>query len=583
MRTLSTTLSLLMMLSLYGCGQSEPAPAQTDSDEIQLDATVEATPMPSAMPTPETSDAAKTASGAGQAEAASPTAATLNYIPDETVAAVVLRPSKAMNNPIVKEIMALVDLANPNASVMDNLEDFKEEVGVELERVDHVLVILDQQSMASAPMLMGVGQMGSPSRPTVVVELVPGQNAQNILDSVPNGEVLNIAGGQGVTTPDGGVLFKVSDSRLIYSSKEKLESLLNNASSGTVKSMLAETGTRDFSVALDFEPVKRFLQGIMQSNPDPTIGMILPMLQQIEMISISADLEATDLLNLTVNTPNAEAAAGVSAMLNGYLGMGRQQYQQMKSDVPAEMQAIAQQVVDGTALKTNANAVSLTVPRPQDFEKLPEMLKPSIEKAASASILLQQRNHLKMIGLAFHNYHDIYNHFPAVDSNGDQPDGNVQGKGLSWRVHLLPLLEHQPLYSRFHLDEPWDSEHNKTLIAEMPEVFGSNPEGKTSLHVFVGEKVPFAMEQPGARIRDFIDGTSNTILVVRAAEETSEVWTKPGGLKFDSENPYAALGNVGETFTALFSDGSVRELPTSLDKGTFSNLLQHQDGNVVDF
>jgi hypothetical protein len=49
-----------------------------------------------------------------------------------------------------------------------------------------------------------------------------------------------------------------------------------------------------------------------------------------------------------------------------------------------------------------------------------------------------------------------------------------QGKPLlSWRVALLPYIEETGLYQRFHLDEPWDSEHNKKLLALMPATFAS--------------------------------------------------------------------------------------------------------------
>ena len=52
-----------------------------------------------------------------------------------------------------------------------------------------------------------------------------------------------------------------------------------------------------------------------------------------------------------------------------------------------------------------------------------------------------------------------------------------QGKPLlSWRVHILPYLEENPLYQQFHLDEPWDSEHNRKLIPMMP-AFYRNPSG----------------------------------------------------------------------------------------------------------
>src|SRR5205085_2654787 len=42
---------------------------------------------------------------------------------------------------------------------------------------------------------------------------------------------------------------------------------------------------------------------------------------------------------------------------------------------------------------------------------------------------------------------------------------------LSWRVAILPYLANDHLYRRFKLDEPWDGPHNRTLLAEMPEVF----------------------------------------------------------------------------------------------------------------
>ena len=36
---------------------------------------------------------------------------------------------------------------------------------------------------------------------------------------------------------------------------------------------------------------------------------------------------------------------------------------------------------------------------------------------------------------------------------------------------ILPFLEQQALYSKFKLDEPWDSPHNKALISEMPPTY----------------------------------------------------------------------------------------------------------------
>ncbi len=77
-------------------------------------------------------------------------------------------------------------------------------------------------------------------------------------------------------------------------------------------------------------------------------------------------------------------------------------------------------------------------------------------------------NNLKYIGLAMHNYLDANSHFP--------PAASVDKAGkplLSWRVMILPYIDQDQLYKQFHLDEPWDSEHNKKLIDKMPQIYAS--------------------------------------------------------------------------------------------------------------
>ena len=72
---------------------------------------------------------------------------------------------------------------------------------------------------------------------------------------------------------------------------------------------------------------------------------------------------------------------------------------------------------------------------------------------------------------------------------------------LSWRVLILPYLEQEALYKEFHLDEPWDSPHNRTLIARMPAVYrcpmevdGRRPRGEDTLPRAAGERGPSSAE-----------------------------------------------------------------------------------------
>jgi hypothetical protein len=96
-----------------------------------------------------------------------------------------------------------------------------------------------------------------------------------------------------------------------------------------------------------------------------------------------------------------------------------------------------------------------------------------------------------------HNYHDTFGFFPA--SAIYSKDGKPL---LSWRVALLPFLNHDNLYKQFHLDEPWDSEHNKKLLDKMPDIFrvpGQKDKSGTYYQVFVGESTMFEQLKGGAR------------------------------------------------------------------------------------
>src|SRR6516165_4525732 len=73
---------------------------------------------------------------------------------------------------------------------------------------------------------------------------------------------------------------------------------------------------------------------------------------------------------------------------------------------------------------------------------------------------------LACLEVALRNYESTYGFLPPAaiaDADGSPL--------LSWRVAILPFIEQDGLYKQIKLDEPWDSEHNKKLIAQMPEIY----------------------------------------------------------------------------------------------------------------
>jgi hypothetical protein len=154
-----------------------------------------------------------------------------------------------------------------------------------------------------------------------------------------------------------------------------------------------------------------------------------------------------------------------------------------------------------------------------------------------------------------HSYHDDKGALPPAAVLGQ--DGQPL---LSWRVLLLPYIDQQSLYMEFKLDEPWDSPHNSKLIERMPPSYEpyrgcKMPPHTTFFKVIRGPGTPF--DRPGLRLKDLKGGTSNTFLIIEAAEPV--VWTKPDDLDYHPEEPLPRFGGIlrDGTFRVLMADGSV--------------------------
>ena len=171
------------------------------------------------------------------------------------------------------------------------------------------------------------------------------------------------------------------------------------------------------------------------------------------------------------------------------------------------------------------------------------------------------------MAMAMHNYASLYGSLPPAAIY------SAEGKPLlSWRVAILPLMEHRQLFDEFKLDEPWDSPHNLALLPKMPQTFKHfhgrvAPEPHTTYYrVFVGPGTAF--EGPiGVSFKDFPDGTSNTFLIVEAAEAVP--WTKPAELDYRLECAMPAIGgHFPEGFIAAMADASTPIIRASVGEET---------------
>jgi hypothetical protein len=199
---------------------------------------------------------------------------------------------------------------------------------------------------------------------------------------------------------------------------------------------------------------------------------------------------------------------------------------------------------------------------------------PTCQKVAGehASSIRTSEN-MRALAIAMHEYLDKYDYaFPpyaVVDEEGNPL--------LSWRVLILPYLHQNELFEEFHLNEPWDSPHNKNLLAKMPPIYNhprkrsDDPPFSTHYQVFVGKGAAFEGER-GMHHKDFPDGFWQTILIAEAAEPVP--WTKPEDLSYDPRGPLPKLGGLFPNgFFVVMADGTGRFIRNDISETTIRALI----------
>ena len=175
------------------------------------------------------------------------------------------------------------------------------------------------------------------------------------------------------------------------------------------------------------------------------------------------------------------------------------------------------------------------------------LLLPAVQQAREAARRSQCKNNLKQLGLALHNYHDTHRVFPPGSIGYSNMGGRPQA--FSPLVMLLPFLDQAALYNQINFNVSYAHTLNaplkKTIIPGFlcpsysgPQVadehgFKSLTVAPASITNYLGvcgytasgpavdasDRANFAADELGCfwassntKIRDIIDGTSNTMI-----------------------------------------------------------------------
>ncbi len=318
--------------------------------------------------------------------------------------------------------------------------------------------------------------------------------------------------------------------------------------------------------------LRRALEEMLNELPeDLGGGSIKELTRGCQWAAAAVEITPAVQVRLTIQAANPESAKVLQTAL-ARLVNALAKDKQLRALVPN-----IEQVIPMVNLQISGDRLTLT----RDEKELAALLRPILAPFApppqsDATIRLHN------ILLALRDYETAHHQFPAVASY------DKQGKPLlSWRVHLLPYLSEQKLYKEFHLDEPWDSEHNKKLIGRMPEVFRSSEngelakEGKTTFLAPLGDSTVFP-DKRGVRIGEITDGTSNTIFLVDVEDSQAVVWTRPEDWHYDPSDPLKGLARrLRDKYIVGMGDTSVRLLQKEISKFTMQGAFTRNGGEIL--
>lgn len=182
---------------------------------------------------------------------------------------------------------------------------------------------------------------------------------------------------------------------------------------------------------------------------------------------------------------------------------------------------------------------------------------------------------LARLAAAFDAYYTAHGQYPPAAVAG--PDGKTLH---SWRVELLPYLGEQKLFDSYKLDEPWDSEHNKPLVQQIPSIYSTSvwtQKGDAEYFVITGKGT--LLDADGPRTRESMtDAPGETLLVLQSQQHMP--WTKPGDIEVSADHsPLRPFRGHGKGFYAAFADGTVRFVSKATDASSIRAMFTKAGGD----
>jgi Protein of unknown function (DUF1559) len=525
--------------------------------------------------------------GLAQDLASNATAKAVQYLPEEAIATLTLWPAQTAKLP--RFSMAPIEVATAAGL---------EQIGIDPMRIQRIDI------MAPVPVPGPAGpQFGT------VIQLETDVDVANLNPQVFQGQDPTendekgfkfrlLAGPPNVQV----IVHQASPKTLLVGTKPFVKRMIaQRRNPGSIATTLAAAkSSQDALLVLSIKAIAPLIAGNIEAMrgqlPPPVTTDLDNIVKSTDFLALRLILNESEKLQLMASAIDDQSAEELETSIKSVMDFGLKiMVQQFSQSIPqdgsktneamlAYVNRMAGDLLQKYTPRRNGKRVILEVEGIQNsatIGTLVGLLLPAVQSARQAARRVQSSNNLKQLSLAMLNFESAHKKFPStvvVEKASGKPL-------LSWRVAILPYIEQAELYDQFHLEEAWDSPHNIKLIDKMPAVF-KHPNrqlkpGHTIYVVPVNDQTALRSDEP-TKMSSITDGTSNTILLVEAANEAAVPWTAPQDLDVDFDNPVNKLVAPNTPgFQAAFCDGSVRYLSQLIDPNVLIALFTRAGGEVA--
>ncbi len=192
------------------------------------------------------------------------------------------------------------------------------------------------------------------------------------------------------------------------------------------------------------------------------------------------------------------------------------------------------------------------------------LLLPAVQQAREAARRTQCKNNLKQLGLALHNYNDVFGRFPIAVTWGVFTPTSARPHHHTWLTRVLPYMDQAPLFNQFNFSLPaWDNT-------------GTAPTNRT----LVGSKVPALRCPSETGVPDAPGGTKGVWITSYSGAGGTDWWARAGVDLDAAGNRYAEgiFGPHKSNRIADIPDGTSNTIivgettaPSTQNGGGFSN------------